>query len=227
MYTNTNTNTNTNINLNKKNLYKKEKMSRKELIEYKKTLKLIKIQREVIIGTLLGDATIAKQKTKSYNIKFEQSIKNEEYINHLYLLFKLWVGSEPKIRYDKSIKPKSIWFRTFRQNSFIYYYNIFYINNEKKKVPKLIHRLLTPRVLAYWFMDDGTKTKYSYVLNTQGFDFNDQKLLLNALLKLNIKASIHKDKDKYKIYVFSESKQLFTDLIKPFILKCFFYKLHI
>lgn len=200
----------------------------KDLVNYKKTLKLTDIQREIIIGTLLGDSSISKQKTKSYNIKFEQSIKNKEYIYHLYFIFKDWVGTEPKIRNIKggnAFDRQSIWFRTYRHKNLNYYYNEFYFEN-KKRIPKLIHRYLTPRVLAYWFMDDGTKTKKSYVFNTQCFCLRDQNLLLNALTILKLNCSLHKDKDFLKIYIKVVSKRDFTLLIKPFILPCFFYKLH-
>lgn len=84
-----------NNNLEKKNendkyMSRECKLLRGKFLEiYKANLVLSKFQREVLIGTLLGDATMPKQKNKtSYNIKFEQSIKNEEYINHLYDLFK-------------------------------------------------------------------------------------------------------------------------------------------
>ena len=70
---------------------------------YKSSLKLTEIQREIIIGTLLGDATIPKQKKgNNYNIKFEQTLKNEEYIHHLYYIFSIFVGTGPKIRNIKS-----------------------------------------------------------------------------------------------------------------------------
>lgn len=196
---------------------------------YKENLVLTELQRVVLLGTLLGDASMPKQKNNTnYNIKFEQSIKNEEYINHLYNIFKDWVGTEPKIREIKGGLAKerqSIWFRTYRHKNFKFYYNEFYFEG-KKRVPKLIHRYLTPNVLAYWFMDDGNKTKHGYVLNTQAFCLKDQKLLLNALSNLNLDCSLHKDKNFFKIYIKAESKLNFTLLIKPFILTCFFYKLH-
>lgn len=48
----------------------------KSLIVYKLALKLTLIQRDIIVGTLLGDSTIPKQKDNSdYNIKFEQTIR--------------------------------------------------------------------------------------------------------------------------------------------------------
>lgn len=53
----------------------------KELIAYKKTLNLTEIQREVLVGTLLGDASISKQGLNSaHNVKFEQKFDNIMYI---------------------------------------------------------------------------------------------------------------------------------------------------
>jgi hypothetical protein len=53
---------------------------------------------------------------------------------------------------------QSVWFRTPRYESLLFYENLFYIRNKKNdvNVPKNIHKLLTPRALAYWFMDDGS-----------------------------------------------------------------------
>lgn len=86
------------INLNKILCIEKEKkvesrnnkiFKGKGLELYKRNLVLSELQREVLIGTLLGDATIPKQKNNTnYNIKFEQSKKNEEYVQHLYMIFK-------------------------------------------------------------------------------------------------------------------------------------------
>jgi hypothetical protein len=54
-----------------------------------------------------------------------------------------------------------------------------------------IHKLLTPRALAYWFMDDGSsqwsKKQQSVelrLLHTQGFSLSDQKILVCALKAL-------------------------------------------
>ena len=111
------------------------KRNNNNLVDYKKKLKLTKLQKQIIIGTLLGDATIVKQKfiNSTYNIKFEQSIQKKEYILHLYNIFKDWVGTELKIRNIKGGNAndrQSIWFRTFRHISFNYYYKIFYFNKK-------------------------------------------------------------------------------------------------
>lgn len=67
-------------------------MNSKKLIKFKKTLKLSDVQREVLIGTLLGDASMPKKNKNASGffspyVKFEQKIASMEYINHLYDLF--------------------------------------------------------------------------------------------------------------------------------------------
>ena len=213
-------------------MFQKKDYKGKELELYKQTLKLTDIQREILIGVLLGDASMSLRDGKPvYSVKFEQGIANKEYIHHLYFLFEPFVGQIP-LEY----KNKSIWFRTYRHVCFKYYYDTFYFGvNNSKKVPTNIHRLLTPRSLAYWYMDDGSMTQVggvdTYVhlnLHTQGFDLSDNQLLRDVLKnKFGIIANIHKDKTYYKLYIISESVAAFVKLIKPYILPCFEYKLPI
>lgn len=72
-------------------------------------------------------------------------------------------------------------------------------------------------------MDDGNKTKYSYVFNTQSFNLNERNFLIKLLKrKFNIKCSLQKDNS---IYIFSESSIFFYNLIFPYILESMKYKL--
>lgn len=214
-----------------------------QLIEYKKTLKLNTIQKEILVGTLLGDATIAKSKPIALNVKFEQKLANEEYVNHLYEIFEPYVGTPPKVRTiigGGAKDRQSIWFRTYRHIDFKFYYDLFYIKTaprvdlRKKRVPKLIHKFLTPRALAYWFMDDGsyyynksktTKQKV-YYFNTQSFSYEDIKILKKALkLNFNFDTNIYKDRTYYLLYIQPQSKDDFINLIKSFVIETFDYKL--
>jgi hypothetical protein len=69
------------------------------LLEYKKKLKLTDIQRDILVGTLLGDASMQAMKgNQEFNVKFEQKIKQADYINHLYEKLQDWVGTPPQIR---------------------------------------------------------------------------------------------------------------------------------
>jgi hypothetical protein len=51
-------------------------------------LGLTQKQKDILIGTLLGDASMqAMSKNQNSNIKFEQCIKNQVYIQHIYEIF--------------------------------------------------------------------------------------------------------------------------------------------
>ena len=64
-------------------------------------------------------------------------------------------------------------------SEFKFYDEIFYLDykhrgrSRKKRVAEIVHELLTPRALAYWFMDDGNalsiNQKRYYLFSTQSF----------------------------------------------------------
>lgn len=128
------------------------------LINYKQTLKLNPIQKEILIGTLLGDASMAQRNGKAlYRVKFEQSLKNQNYINHLYEIFKPFVGTPPKIRcVNKEKTIQSVYFQTYSHSCFVFYFNLFYNIKQKenkyyclKQINQDLCNFLTPRSLAY------------------------------------------------------------------------------
>jgi len=58
------------------------------LFLYKETLSklgLTQTQKDILVGTLLGDASMQAMKgDQQSNVKFEQVIRQQDYINHLY-----------------------------------------------------------------------------------------------------------------------------------------------
>ena len=87
---------------------------------------------------------------------------------------------------------------TFGLSELKFYYEIFYPARDPslkecaqrtKRVPENIHDLLTPRAVAYWFMDDGyckpikykNRTYINYTFYNQSFPLEDQKILVQAL----------------------------------------------
>ena len=85
-------------------------LSAKQKREYRKSSKydliLTNELEEIIIGLLLGDLYAEKNKEKSNTrLQFKQSIKNKEYIDHLYLLFEKYCSTAPKINVSKDKRP--------------------------------------------------------------------------------------------------------------------------
>ena len=63
------------------------------LRQYKQTITLNAIQKEVIVGTLLGNASMPLYRGKpKLHFKFEQNIASAYYIHHLYDIFPNPVG---------------------------------------------------------------------------------------------------------------------------------------
>lgn len=195
-------------------------------------MKLNAIQKEILFGITLGDAHFETQNQGiSYRIKFEQSLKHEAYLNHLYLIFKDWVRTPPKqriIKYKNNRESINVRFATVSDAVFTFYGKQFY-KDKKKIVPKLIHRWLTPRALAYWYMDDGSmKSKESkgVLLNTQGFAYKEILCLCEVLTKnFNLSCWPRKQKNKtYQIYISGRSYQVLRDTIYDFLIPEMRYK---
>jgi hypothetical protein len=77
-------------------------------------------------------------------------------------------------------------------------------------------------------MDDGSfnKRDKTFVLHTQCFSYSDLTMLLNLLTsKYGLSLSLHKDGKNWKLYVKKESSNDFLNLINPYVLPCFYYKL--
>lgn len=207
------------------------------LRNYKMTLQLTEGQREVLIGTLLGDASFSQRDNlPHYSVKFEQSELHEQYVHHLFDIFYPFVGTGPRRR-GKRTTNQSAWFRTIQHDSLIFYWDMFYVctngNGKMEKckiVPKNIHKFLTPKALAYWFMDDGTfdlsSGSKSYVFSTQGYKKDECEILRKALKKnFNIERTLQQDSPGWKLYVLRKYSPQFRELVRPHILDCFKHKL--
>lgn len=205
-------------------------MHTKAIESYKKKLTLSDTQREILIGILLGDAHLESQnKGKTYRLKIEQSLKHRDYVNHLHDLFHEWVLTDPRMkkvsRYGKI--SYNVAFATLAHDAFRFYAHQFY-DGRKKKVPKLIHRWLTPKALAYWFMDDGSmKSSQSkgVILNTQGFSRTEVERLCEILVHhYQLKVSLRSQKEGWQLYFSGESYEKLNVLIRPHLVPAMLYK---
>lgn len=198
--------------------------------EHKRALKLSQGQGEVLVGILLGDACLETQNQgRTYRLKIEQSERHQAYVNHLYHLFEEWVLTPPRHRRVVSRGHES-WnwvFQTVSHAAFRFYAHQFY-EGKRKCVPKLIHRWLTPRALAYWFMDDGSiKSRESkgILLNTQAFYRSEGQRLIQALQALfGLQAWLRKQKEGYQIYISGTSYERFLEVVAPYIIEEMRYK---
>ena len=195
-------------------------MNTKEIREYKNTLKLTDIQKSILIGTLLGDGHLETQdEGKTYRLKIEHQLAQQDYTEWLYNHFKEWVrnGIYRKV---KSQSKEYVGFNTYSHGAFRFYAQQFYVD-KKKYIPKMIDKLLNPLVVAIWFMDDGSwksEKHKTFIIHTLGFTKKDLMLVQDSFRKLfNIETALHRQKEKYwRLYIKSSSAKEFEKLIQPY-----------
>ena len=185
--------------------------------------KLTKLQHEILVGILLGDASLQTESNgRTYRLRISQSEQHKDYLFHLYEKFKNLTDSPP-VQYQfvdlrNPGKTYTRWsFSTTQHNCFRFYGQQFY-GGKKKKVPKLIHRWLTGTAIAYWYMDDGAQKWKGKSLAmrfcTDSFTKSDVQLLADVLKqKFQLKTSLQKQRDGWRIYISSCSYQIIKDLI--------------
>lgn len=202
-------------------------MNTRKINNKKAQLKLNQRQRNILVGLILGDAHLETQnKGRTYRIKFEYSVKQSEYANYIYEIFREWIITPPQIKKDET--HNNIWFQTISHPSFRFYAQQFY-KNGKKCVPKLIHRFLTNEGIAFWFMDDGSIKSCDskgVIFNTQGFLKENITRLIKVLqTKFELIASERRQKDGFQIYISGKSYDKFRLIVDPNIHPTMRYKI--
>lgn len=206
-------------------------MQSKEIEKFKKNLKLTRQQRSLVVGMLLGDGHLETQnRGRTYRLKVEHSINQKEYVLWLYEQFKNLVRTPPK-KEKKLLHGKryvGYFFSTYSLGTFRFYAKQFYAG-QKKIIPKLIKKLIDPLALAIWFMDDGSyKSDHhkTYIIHASGYSKKDLELISKVLRKkFGIEVQIHKQYNRHRLYIASNSAARFRQLIEPYVIPFLKYKL--
>lgn len=206
-------------------------MRSKEIEKYKSRLSLSKRQKEILIGSLLGDAHLEKLYTPELGrLKIEHSYKQKDYVDWFYKEFRVWVRSKPKS------KRKKVWNKIYWNYGFLTYghgllgkFQEKFYRRRKKIVPNDLEKDITPLGLAVWYMDDGSiksRRHKGLFLNTQGFTKNGvQKLQRMLKNRFGLSSSTRKDEKGEQIYLGGESAEKFIGIIKPYIIPSMEYKI--
>lgn len=206
--------------------------------------KLTQLQKEILVGTLLGDSSISLKKNGCNNpsLVFVQSKSQERYLKYKLFCFHNFFTSFHR-RFDAlDIKFKETSFGGLvgRLTSDTAPCLLEFVNFKKDKLSEdLLEKYLSPIGLAFWLMDDGhlmsnkgktKKTKY-LKLNTQGFNY-ESHLILQRILKnkFSLNAEI-RDLNRfgkhYNFLFFNNTESLkLIDLIKDFVHPTLYYKIY-
>lgn len=196
------------------------------------TLELTDSDREILVGTLMGDATLGKcSSDKTVRVQISHIKKNEEYL--------MWIKqSLPTLfiynPYETIARDKIINGKSARSNGALVIYSckapcldelykVFYSGNRKVIPIDYLNKYFTAKSLAILFMDDGCKNCSTINLNLQCFELEElEKFVIFLKEKFNLEFIIKKDKTLYLRY---NSRETFYNLVIPFITADMLYKI--
>ncbi|MFA6974790.1 MAG: hypothetical protein WC237_02430 [Candidatus Paceibacterota bacterium] len=192
---------------------------------------LSQIQKDIIVGTLLGDGSLEYDKFKASRLQIKQADRKKEYVIWLYENLANLVRTLPKQRPDTLQ-----WYFSTRSLRLLEEFRKIFYENRRKIVPHSIKNILnSPISLAVWFMDDGTldyreKSHYSFSISADDFTVEETKLLQEALkenfgINSTIQTPSSRGKRYTKLYIGKNGRERFLEIVRPYILSCFMYKL--
>lgn len=220
-------------------------MDKKNVFQKNTNLVISEPMHDFILGTLLGDGHLASsQAGENWSYRCLQSEKQKDYLFHKYSFFEGWCLTQPKPQTFKGPKGQLLhrwYFNTRRMGILKPYGDLFYKTGETtpfrrvKRVPDNIQDLFTPRMIAYWFMDDGDQKWKGHSrgvrFSTNSFSVQECELLCDALReKYTLKPSLEKaGKSKqgvqqYRLYISSGSYSILKDLIWNHLVRSMRYK---
>lgn len=187
---------------------------------------------EILTGLLLSDGSLLKPKNQFQNSQFHlsQALKNKGMIDYIEKYLNEIGISTYKKTYVRELG-EVVNLNTERHPLFTELRQIWYPDN-KKIVPDSIR--LTPKTIAYWFMGDGTSYWYSRGIKkvtlsiaTDGFTTNDVIGLQGSLHEMGIDMHLRFRIGNTRPYLETKKAEFvykFMNVVKPYMLQCFYYK---
>lgn len=197
-------------------------------LRFNKLVEMSQYQKEVLIGTMLGDSSFfMHQNAANPSVSCSHCVKQKDYCLHKTEIFKS-LGA--KVKYEKRKTPdkrNGKFYEDYKMYipanpAFLQLYENFYIN-KKKRIPKNVLKDFSEVSLAFLFMDDGYKDGTSYQLATNCFTFEDLNMFKRFLfIKFGLETTIYKT---HIMRIKAGSRQRFEELVTPHIIECMQYKL--
>ena len=191
-------------------------------------------QFDVIIGSLLGDArlecrSIGLRYPVTARLRVHHGEKQEEYVFWKYETLKDFVLKAPRESSwnnpKRGLHEVSWYFHTKSIREFGALHRWFY-RNSVKILPEDIFDVLTPQMIAVWFMDDGSNNGENFTINTHGFSSEEQARIANFFKnRYGITATVVKDRTKFKLAIGRNDYAKFADIVRPFIIPSMIYKI--
>lgn len=191
---------------------------------------LTEYQHQILVGSLLGDGWLSATSEASARFQEGHCEAQSQYADwkadalEPFVSSRFWRSKESG---GKSYKGRN--FSTVSCPQFRSLYDLFYPTpHRQRRFPRSLPGLMTPLVLAVWYMDDGSVGKSTSggqnVRISFGLDDVSLKRALKALRVLGLKPRVYGEGGDRGIWIMGQTHR-FRSLIEPHVPSCMAYKL--
>jgi Mor family transcriptional regulator len=209
----------------------KEPVSSGKKYEILRKTPINSIQKQFIVGTLLGDGCLYKDSKKgNYKLSFGHCKAQSQYFHWKIAMMDPFINS---FRENTDKRGNSIMLQTATicHQDLNYMADMFYDSSRVKHIPKNLDMYLTPLSLAVWYQDDGNlKAGVNARIATMSFTEEENYMLRDYLKScFNLKSKVmtykYKGKQYWQISLNKENTQKLSDIIRPYVTECMQYKI--
>ncbi len=202
-------------------------------ILYTPNIGLSTVEKQVILGTLLGDGSCTYcqeiDKTRNKGIRFTHSRKQKEYVEYKATLLKGLKGTVKDISVTNSFNSEKTHYQSLVNKAINECYKLAYKNYKKYVTAEWLNQL-DWLGFAIWYMDDGSLDKgpknNSIFLHTEGFSEEENQTIINFYNNRGYKCNLRNDgRGHIFIHFSTESSELIFKQIRSFICPSMQYKL--
>ena len=199
---------------------------------YREDISIPDLQKQIMLGKILGDGSIGIRDT-GWSIWFGHVDEDKEYFDWTCRGLGDFFLKSSENEYisgyvSKMFRGSTVWNFAIR-NEFSKYISP---STGIKIVHEDIINDITPIVLAFWYMDDGSlsyadeeEQEAAVSFATCGFSENDHKILQKALLRFNIESNYRLHDGYLRLYLTAKDAEKLFLLIAPYIPNCMQRKL--
>ena len=205
------------------------------LMDIAKEEGITELQLNAVMGSILGDAYLQGTTYGRKSIRWNHSIKQEEYVNHKYAVLQELATRPPFRRENPGYGDFWSLLTLKTTETFGWLFSLTRPGDVgiKRVTKEYLDNITHPIALAWWFMDDGSRSTNSNtaVIHTNGFLLEDVELLAQWLKgKWGVNAAVmtvtHSSTGKKAnvLYLHSDAFVKLANLIRPYVPQCMEYK---
>lgn len=200
-----------------------ETLSKGDRIGARLPSELTPLQHQLVVGSLLGDGWMRASSATSAAFLEGHCLAQAEYTRWKAQIMEPFAYSLSEVvKKDKGREFRTLRMGTHSCPQLRSYYDLFYPEG-KRVFPPNLSDLMTPFVLAVWYMDDGSVSKRGAPSIAFGLDVLSLERAMGALRKVGLEPTVYGEGGNRTIH-FLKQDLVFRDLVAPHIPECMSYK---